>query len=78
MISQKVTVCVCFSQKYETLFSPRNLNLIPGPQSYENEVMSVEDYTETGNYLSITRLILSVLNVTIVAKRHILETAFFS
>ena len=32
----------------------------------------------TANYLSITRLVLSVLAVTIVAERHILETAFFS
>ena len=40
--------------------------------------MSVEDYTETGNYLSMTRLVLSVLTVTIVAERHILETALFS
>ena len=40
--------------------------------------MSVADYTETGNYLSMTRLVLSVLTVTIVAERHILETALFS
>ena len=40
--------------------------------------MSVDDYTETGNSLSITRLVLSVLAVTIVAERHILGTAFFS
>ena len=39
--------------------------------------MSVEDYTETGNYLSMTRLVLSVLPVTIVAERHIQETALF-
>ena len=79
--SKSDSMCLFFPKLRDTLFTEKpaiTINLIPRPQSYENEVMSVEDYTERGNYLSITRLVLSVLNVTIVAKRHILETAFFS
>ena len=78
--SKSDSMCLFFPKLRDTLFTEKpaiTINLIPRPQSYENEVMSVEDYTETGNYLSITRLVLSVLTVTIVAKRHSLETAFF-
>ena len=74
-------MCLFFPKLRDTLFTEKlaiTINFVPGPQSYQNEVTSVEDYTETGNYPSITRLILSVLTVTMVAKRHILETALFS
>ena len=64
--SKSDSMCLFFPKLRDTLFTEKpaiTINLIPGPQSYENEVMSVEDYSETGNYLSITRLVLSVLTV---------------
>lgn len=79
--SKSGSMCLFFPKLRDTLFTEKlaiTINFVPGPQSYQNEVTSVEDYTETGNYPSITRLILSVLTVTMVAKRHILETALFS